>query len=117
MSPKRSPEQREEDPSPRSAPHAEPAVRRSMRAMFLGLALLTADVSPAASATLLDAVLYVVSGLDAHDIGKRKVTVTQDAASLDAKVFLWTTGPGNPGKLDNVLSVSVRQITDCRFDV
>ncbi len=91
--------------------------RRPRRATLFGLALLTAGVSPAASETLLDAVLYVASGLDAEDIGKRKVTVTQDGQSLDAKLFLWTIGPGNPGKLENLYSVSLRRITNCRFEV
>lgn len=58
-----------------------------------------------------------MSALDAHDTGVRKVTVIQDTASLDAKVFMWTTGPGNPGELVHIFSVSVSRLPDCRFDV
>jgi hypothetical protein len=87
-----------------------------MRAMCLSLALLTAAVSPVAAETPLDAVLYLVSTLDAQDTGERKVTVTQDTASLDAKVFM-STGPGIPGGLKHTFSVSVRRLADCRFDV
>ncbi len=88
-----------------------------MRTMLLGLALLIAGASSPAAETLLDTVLYAVSGLEAQDVNKRKVIVVQDAASLDAKLLLWSISPGSPGQLKHVASIALKRLTNCRFEV
>ncbi|HUI96475.1 MAG TPA: hypothetical protein VLX44_12030 [Xanthobacteraceae bacterium] len=87
-----------------------------MRAIFLGFALLTAGASSAAAETLLDTVLYVVTGLEPRYFGNTKVTVTQDADSLDAKL-VWSESPGNAGARESVGSVSLKRVTRCKFNV
>jgi hypothetical protein len=81
------------------------------------LALVATGASPAAAETLLDTVLYVVSTLAPREAAGVRVTVTNDADSVHAELFLSIRSAGAWGPLHRVVSVSVKRVADCKFEV
>jgi hypothetical protein len=84
------------------------------RAIGLSVALVWASIPVAAQAqTLLETVLYIVSGQEARDLAELKNTVTQDEKSIRGELYL-RNYPGPPGPLRSTVVV---RVAGCKFEV
>jgi hypothetical protein len=101
----------------RAGDHAGMRWSGPVRAISLGLVLLAAVASPAAAETLLDTVLYVVSTLAPRETTGVRVTVTQDADSIHSELFSSIRSAGTWGPFHQIVSVSVKRLANCKFEV
>jgi hypothetical protein len=86
-----------------------------MRAIGLSIALVLVSVSVVRALTLLEIVLYIVSGQESRNLVDLKNSVTQDEKSIHGELF-WRDRPSLSE--DHLLrSTSVKRISGCKFEV